>query len=202
MAEEDRHDTLEQATAEAPVAALDARDEVTRLERSLAEREGQLKRLAADFENHKRRTEQAQKDQVRFAAMQLLESLLPVVDNFDLALGSMKPGAAVEDLIKGVQMIHRQFQDVLDRAGVTPMDTLGKPFDPNFHEAMGQVETREHPDQSVLLEIRKGYTLHGKVLRHAWVQVAVNASEPQPVSTPAGDAQPRVNDDSKEEHNG
>jgi molecular chaperone GrpE len=202
LAEEETHETTEHGGSDTPVASLDARDEIVRLERQLSERDGQLKRLAADFDNHKRRTEQAQKDQVRFAAMQVLEALLPVVDNFELALGSMKPGAAVEDVLKGVQMIHRQFQEVLERSGVSAMEAVGKPFDPNLHEAMGQIDTTEMPDQTVLNEIRKGYVLHGKVLRHAWVQVAVNASDAVKIAMQAGEARPHVNDDSKEEQHG
>ncbi len=128
-------------------------------------------RLAADFENFRRRTSQELADQRQQAAARLLTNLLPVLDNFELALASAR-AVLPDNVVTGIDMIYRQFWGVLTQEGLQPIDAVGKPFDPAYHEAFEHVETEEHPDGTVISEVQKGYTLHGRVLRPALVRVA------------------------------
>lgn len=141
------------------------------LEARLLEVQGQLQRMAADFENFRRRSATEREELVRFAAQRVLENLLPVVDNFERALAHAQ-GADPATLLQGVTMIHRLFMDTLRQQGVEAMNPVGGPFDPRLHEAVGNIETTEHPDGTVLAVLQQGYTLGGKVIRHAMVQVA------------------------------
>ncbi|MBO9542414.1 nucleotide exchange factor GrpE [bacterium] len=162
MAEEE----LKEATV--PESAADEKDQ------RLAELEGQYKRLAADFENYRRRQTQEREELVKFAASRVFENLLPVVDNLERAIASSRKATDVQQVLTGVELIQRQMMDFLTKSGVVPMEAQGTPFDPNLHEAIAQIETSEAPDQSVLAEVLRGYYLNGKVLRHAMVQVANN----------------------------
>ena len=143
-------------------------------EQAYAELESQFKRLAADFENFRRRVTTEREELIKFAGSRVLESLLPVVDNFERALDAMGKATEVGQVHAGVEMIYRQLQDVLTKSGVSPMDAQGKPFDPNFHEAIAQTENPDLPDETVMAEVQKGYLYNGKVLRHAMVQVSRN----------------------------
>ncbi|MEB3237594.1 MAG: nucleotide exchange factor GrpE [Candidatus Sericytochromatia bacterium] len=147
------------------------------LEARLLEVQGQLQRMAADFENFRRRSMTEREELVRFAAQRVVENLLPVVDNFERAL-SHAQGADPSTLLQGVTMIHRLFMDTLRQQGVEAMSPVGQAFDPRLHEAVGSVDTADHPDGTVLNVLQQGYTLGGKVIRHAMVQVAANAAQP------------------------
>lgn len=169
--------------AASSVGQLDTNDELARKEKQIFDLEGQLKRLAADFENFRRRQAQEREELIKFAASRVFENLLPVVDNFERALLSSQKASDVQQVLTGVELIYRQMQDFLNKSGVAPMEAVGKPFDPNLHEAIAQMETTEAPDQTVLAEIQKGYYLSGKVLRHAMVQVASNPHGAAPTQT-------------------
>jgi molecular chaperone GrpE (heat shock protein) len=196
--------TAEPATATA--TPPDGRSELAEKDKRIADIEGQLKRLAADFENFRRRQATEREELVKFAASRVFENLMPVVDNFERALTSSKTATEVSGVLSGVEMIYRQLQDFLNKSGVAAMEPVGKPFDPNLHEAIAQLETDQAPDQTVLAEIQKGYFLNGKVLRHAMVQVANNphgsevASDSTPEDTPAEAATaPSAADSDKED---
>lgn len=174
----------QQATeAASSVGQLEQQDELARKEKQIFDLEGQLKRLAADFENFRRRQAQEREELIKFAASRVFENLLPVVDNFERALISSKKATDVQQVLTGVELIYRQMQDFLTKSGVAPMEAVGTPFDPNLHEAIAQLETTTAPDQTVLAEIQKGYYLSGKVLRHAMVQVASNPHGAAPTQT-------------------
>lgn len=177
----------EQPIPSMPATEPAAGEEFTRLkqshaalEQAKADLEAQHKRLAADFENFRRRAAAEREELVKFASFRVLENLLPVVDNFERALEHMGKATEVAQVRSGVEMIYRQLQDYLTKSGVSPMEAKGKPFDPNLHEAIHQQETTEVPDETVLAEVQKGYIFNGKVLRHAIVQVSRN-----PLGTPA-----------------
>lgn len=154
------------------------------LESRLLEVQGQLQRMAADFENFRRRSATEREELVRFAAQRVVENLLPVVDNFERAL-SHAQGADPSTLLQGVTMIHRLFMDTLRQQGVEAMSPVGQAFDPRLHEAVGSVETADHPDGTVLMVLQQGYTLGGKVIRHAMVQVAANSAQAAPSASAA-----------------
>lgn len=159
--------------------------EIEDLKRRLADKEaahadleGQMRRLAADFDNFRRRQSQERENLIKFAGERILERFLEVMDNFERALQAGQKATNAEDVLKGVDMIHRQLKDFLGKEGVMPMDAQGKAFDPNQHEAVVQTDVEDVQDQTVLEEYRKGYLLNGRVLRHAMVRIANNPSMP------------------------
>lgn len=127
-------------------------------------------RLQADYDNLRRRTRQEREDLLKFGAEQLINGLLPVLDNFERALASSGDGGP--KFVSGVEMIHRQLKDVLGNEGLTAIPAQGEQFDPNVHEAVMQVEDTGEPENTVVEELRKGYYLKGKVIRAAMVKVA------------------------------
>lgn len=131
----------------------------------------QYLRLAADFENYRRRTRQEIEEIRRTAAERLLRELLPLADNFELAIASVRSELS-EKVITGIDMIYRQFLNILSQEGVEPIAAVGKPFNPAYHEAFEEVVTDEWPEGTVASEVRRGYLLGGKVLRPALVRVA------------------------------
>ncbi len=128
-------------------------------------------RLAADFENFKKRTRQEQLDTVQYATASLAERLLPVVDDFQRIM-EHTPEGVDENWLKGVRLTLQKLEEVLAGVGVQPIEAVGKPFDPKLHEAIGSEESEEHPEDTVVAEIRRGYMLHDRVLRPALVKVS------------------------------
>jgi molecular chaperone GrpE len=142
-------------------------------EQQLQELQNQYLRLQADFENFKRRSRAEREDLIQFATSRLIQSLLPVADNLELALMASKDAQDAASVAKGVEMVARQFQSILEQEGLTAMQVVGQPFDPNYHEGVMQVEaTEEFPSGTVVEELRKGYLLKGKVVRPAMVKVS------------------------------
>lgn len=133
---------------------------------------GKLARMQADFENYKRRSARDREDIYKYASEGLLMQLLPVLDNFDRALASK--GEAPVRVIEGIEMIYRQFGELLEREGLNVVPALGEVFDPTRHEAVMQEEASGQPENTVTAELRKGYSLKGKVIRPAMVKVAKN----------------------------
>lgn len=133
-----------------------------------------LLRAYADFDNAKKRLAREKEEFLRFANEKLMRELLPILDNFDRALIHAEPG--LEDssasLKDGIVLMRKQFADFLNRHGVKRVETVGKKFDPNLHEAIGHVESAEHPDETVLDEVEAGYTLEGRLLRPAKVRIS------------------------------
>jgi molecular chaperone GrpE len=132
----------------------------------IAELTEDLKRNAADFENYRKRMERDRCASQKYASEDMIKKILPVVDNFDLALQNTSNH---EEMVKGVQMIHQQLMDILSKEGVNPIDCVGKQFDPYQHEALMQEECDK--DKVILQEFQKGYTCKEKVLRHSKVKV-------------------------------
>jgi len=131
-----------------------------------------LLRTQADFDNFRRRTQKEKEDQAKYASLKVIEQLLPVVDNFDRALSASKENKDYDALAKGIDMIFRQLEQVLTAEGLKPMEVVGQPFNPEFHQAIMQVESEEHEEGIVVEEIQKGYMLKDKVLRPAMVKVS------------------------------
>jgi len=131
-----------------------------------------LLRLQAEFENFKRRTARERAEVVKFANEGLLQSFLPVLDNLERARASAPADPVVLPLAEGIDMIVRLFRAELEKAGVTAVEALGKPFDPSIHQAVAQVETEDGEDNQVTDEIQRGYLLEGRILRPAMVRVS------------------------------
>jgi molecular chaperone GrpE len=155
----------------AQVTALKADRE--RLAADKAELNDRLLRRQADFDNFRKRAERDRSDFLQFAGMEFARELLPILDDLDRALNVETVDAKYA---KGVELIYTRMYETLKKMGLEPMDTVGKTFDPNLHQAVERVETDEADDQTILAEFQKGYTFKGKLLRPAMVKVAVRPS--------------------------
>lgn len=161
-------------TAEAEVETTeDLAKKIEELQAALDEKDNKLKRLQADFENFRRRTSKERVEIGDVVTQELLKSLLPIVDNFDRAMATeQQDGAAFQ---KGVEMIYTQLGETLKNAGLEYIETAGKKFDPNFHQAVMRVENPDLEDDTIAQELQKGYMAKGKVLRPSMVQVVSNS---------------------------
>ena len=176
---ENANDEVVEETVE-PIIDSVENDETNKLEADIAEQKrlveehiDRYKRLQADFENHRRRTRQEKEDLSVVVAQNVLLDLLPVVDNFERALSS----AATQDaatVLQGVEMIHRQFLQVLEKCGLATVEAVGQIFDPQKHEAVMRVEDENQVDGTIVEELQKGYTVRGKVIRPSMVKVVGN----------------------------
>jgi len=129
-------------------------------------------RALADLQNFRRRSDEAQKRQIQDANERLIKELLPVLDDFDLALDAARKTESYEQLIGGVSAVSRKFLATLNKQGVEPIPAVGEQFNAEVHEAVMLDEDSEEPDETVTAELRKGYTLHDRVLRPSLVKVA------------------------------
>lgn len=178
----------ENAVAAAPLAEAEYQEvlsnmtqQVEALQAQLEERNTQYMRIAADFENFRKRNQKEKEDLEQQVKRTTITELLPVVDNFERARSHLKPQTDAEMSIhKSYQSVYKQLVECLKRLGVSPMRPEGKEFDPNLHEAVMRQPTDEHPEGTVLEELVRGYFLGDRVLRHAMVKVA---AAPEPVIT-------------------
>ena len=131
-----------------------------------------LARLQAEFDNFRKRNLREQQDFRDYALTDSLKQLLPILDSLDRA--TKMEGLSTADFRSGIELIDRQFHDVLTRLGVEPIAAQGQPFDPNLHQAIQMVETGEVEDNHVIDELQRGYRLRDRVLRAAMVRVAQN----------------------------
>lgn len=140
-------------------------------EAKIAELEDRVKRQMAEFENYRKRTEKEKAAMFEMGAKSVVEKILPVVDNFERGLATVpeedKGGAFAE----GMNMIYKQMMTELEAVGVTPIEAVGKEFDPNFHNAVMQVESDEYEEGIVAQELLKGYMYRESVVRHSMVAV-------------------------------
>lgn len=161
------------AGAEAAEAADPAASELEEARKLADENYQRYLRTQADFDNFRRRARQEKEDFVKYASLKLIEQLLPVVDNFDRALASSKENKDFDALVKGIDMTFRQLDQVLVQEGLSPIEAVGQPFNPELHQAVMQVESEEHGEGVVVEELQKGYMLKDKVIRPAMVKVSV-----------------------------
>jgi molecular chaperone GrpE len=131
-----------------------------------------LLRLQADFENYRKRVRAEKEELIQYAIFNFVEKILPVIDNLERAC-AVEQGND-EGMVEGVKMILKQLLDVLESEGITPIESLGKPFDPNYHEAMLRDENSSYPANTVVEEFQKGYMMHERVLRPSMVKVAMD----------------------------
>lgn len=147
---------------------------VAELQQEIADLRDRSIRTLADFENYRRRSDREREDLRRYAAGDVLRDLLPVVDNLQRALAA---GGTVDDLKVGVELTLRQFTELLRQRGVAEVPALGEPFDPAVHEAVARVDDATVETPTVVDELQRGYTIHGKLLRPALVRVAMPAEK-------------------------
>jgi len=137
-----------------------------------------LLRITADFDNFKKRAARERQEAIKFANQSLIEKLILVLDNFDMALAAVNNSqtGSVDSLRAGIGLIYNQLKNLLTEAGLEEVDAAGKPFDPNLHEAVSQQETAEVPEGQVLQQLRKGYKLRERLIRPAGVVVSKKPS--------------------------
>lgn len=153
-------DTVAQITAE--------RD---RLAREKAEIQDLLQRRQAEFDNYRRRIERERSELLEFASMDTIKALLPVLDDFERAL---KVEGADKEYARGMELIYQRLFEALKKLGLEPISSEVPLFNPHIHHAVEMVETKDHPDQTILEEYQPGYYFKGRLLRPAMVKVAVN----------------------------
>lgn len=155
---------------------LAAETESLRLQ--VEERTSQCVRIAADFDNFRKRTEREKGEIELRVKRDVISQLLPVIDSFEMSRTQIKPQTDPEvNIHKSYQGVYKQLVDGLKKIGVSPMRTEGQPFDPNFHDAIMREPTNEHPEGTVIEELRRGYLLGDLVLRHAMVKVAATVED-------------------------
>ncbi len=171
--EADTTEGLQQAEAD-KAEASPGEDENGSLQNELEETKDRLLRLHAEFDNYRKRTQREKEEWYQYASMGLIEKLLPVVDNFERALDSLKnQSEEVQGMLAGIEMIYRQLMEILQKEGLEPISAAGEIFDPNLHEAMMQVAATEgQQDGQIVEELRKGYCFKNKVLRPTLAKVA------------------------------
>jgi molecular chaperone GrpE len=151
-------------------------EEVAKLRREIADLRDRTMRTLADFDNFRKRSERERQETRKYALLEPLREFLEVVDNLGLALAA---AGSADDLKRGVEMIHRQMQELLRRLGVKEIEALNQPFDPALHEAVQREEDPAVQKATVVGELRRGYMLHERLLRPTMVKVAV-PSETKP----------------------
>jgi len=169
-AEEAAAETAEAEEVNGANAAEDSR--IAELTKLAEENQQRYLRAQADFDNFRRRTAKEKEDLAQYASMKLISNLLPIVDNFERAIAASAENNNYESLAKGVDMIFRQLMQTLEQEGLSAMAAVGQPFNPEFHQAIMQVESEEHEEGVVVEEVQKGYMMKEKVLRPAMVKVS------------------------------
>jgi molecular chaperone GrpE len=172
------HDPHAEPAATGPLAPLE--DKIAELEAAAAEAKDRYLRLAADFDNYKRRSRQEQLGTIQHASSELISRLLPGLDDLHNALDH-KPEDVDEAWVKGVELSVRKLEEAFRAHGLEAIDAVGKPFDPQVHEAIGHEESAEHPEDTVVQVLRPGYRIRDRVVRPALVKVA------RPPALPAAD---------------
>ena len=148
------------------------REELEEAKSQIEDYYSRLQRLQADFENYKRRTRIENEEVLKYASFDLIRELLEVSDNLGRATESIKTTEGAEGLIEGIEMICKQFCEILNRNGVSAIKAVGEQFDPYIHEAIMNITSDDYPDNEVIEEFKKGYKLYEKVIRPSAVKVS------------------------------
>lgn len=166
--DERRHETADPAALK-QVAMLEGK--IAELEAAAAEAKDRHLRLAADFENFKKRARQEQIETIQHASAELISRLLPGLDDLHKALDH-RPKGIDESWLKGVELSVRKLEDAFGAHGLEAIKSVGARFDPKLHEAVGHEESSEHPEDTVVAELRRGYRIRDRVVRPALVKLA------------------------------
>ena len=161
-----------EGTEEAENGADDPVKRAEKLEADLAEKDAQMLRLRADFDNFRRRSVKEREELAAVVTQGILTDMLPLLDNFERAL--LAEGSDLDSFRAGVSMIYKQMQEALAKNGLEVIDTKDKKFDPNFHQAVMRVQDPEKEDDTIEQELQKGYMVKGRVIRPSMVQVVSN----------------------------
>lgn len=172
MEENDKYQSVA-ADQDLPQTVPPEQQEIEALKRERDDLFDRLLRKQAEFENVKKRMDREKSEFMQFASADLMKELLNALDSFDLAIRNAAADKGAANMLRGFELIHKQIQDTLARFGLKPLEAKGKKFDPNFHQAVATKPTNEVEENTVIEEMRKGYTLNGRLLRPAMVSVSV-----------------------------
>jgi len=176
MEENDKYEGVA-ADQEIPVVQQERnnlRQELENLKKEYDSVYDRLLRKQAEFENYRKRVDREKSEFIQFASSELMKELLNALDSFDLALRKASGDAGgSEHRLRGFELIYKQIQDTLARFGLKPIEAMGKTFDPNYHQAGSTKASNDVDENIVIEEMRKGYTLNGRLLRPAMVTVSV-----------------------------
>jgi len=166
---------IEQGVEEEEVEVIDS-DETSstvqnELEQKLEETTNRMLRLQADYDNFRRRTQKEKESAAKYRSQSLAESLIPALDNFERGMTIDAQSEETKSLLQGMEIVYRQLKEALANEGIEAVESVGQPFDPNFHQAVMQVETDDFESNVVVEEMQKGYMLKDRVIRVAMVKV-------------------------------
>ena len=159
-------ETRENEVKEAKDAKKDPKDA------QIEELQDRLKRQMAEFDNFRKRTEKEKAAMYEIGAKDIIEKILPVLDNFERGLAAVPEDEKGSSFAEGIEKIYKQFVKTLEDAGVESIEAVGKQFDPNLHNAVMHVEDEKYGENEIAMELQKGYKYRGSVVRHSMVQVA------------------------------
>ena len=179
---EEAADAVKEETAEAETQTEEAEDNASKggffkkkkdpRDEKIEELTDRVKRQMAEFENFRKRTEKEKSSMYEMGARDIIERILPVIDNFERGLAVIPEDKKEDPIAEGMEKIYKQIQKVFEEAGVKPIEAAGKEFDPNFHNAVMHVEDEELGENVVAEEFQKGYMYRDSVVRHSMVKVA------------------------------
>jgi len=176
---ETRENEIEKQAQASETAGDEIESDLAKLQKQLAESEStigtykdQLFRLAAEFENFRKRVEADRNEFIKYSNEKLIKDLLPVLDDFGRALATGGKNSDFESFYKGIELIYQKFARILEEKGLKPIESLGKEFDVMYHDVLMQIPSPGALPHTVLEEVERGYLLHGKVIKHAKVVIA------------------------------
>lgn len=179
---EEAADAVKEETAEAETQTEEAADNASKggffkkkkdpRDEKIEELTDRVKRQMAEFENFRKRTEKEKSSMYEMGARDIIERILPVIDNFERGLAVIPEDKKEDPIAEGMEKIYKQIQKVFEEAGVKPIEAAGKEFDPNFHNAVMHVEDENLGENIIAAELQKGYMYRDSVVRHSMVQVA------------------------------
>jgi len=172
QADESTDEKVEEKAEEVEVEVVEELSEEEKQKNKIADLEDKLTRKIAEFENYRKRTAREYQDMIKSANERTLGDILDVADNFDLAMSHKDENITLETFAEGIEKIHNQVNSIIEKYDVKPIEAIGKQFDPNFHQALMQVESDEFEEGVIAFEMNKGYTMGDKVIRHSKVGVA------------------------------
>ena len=169
---EELHRHLEEEGIEREKEIEGLKKKVEEKEKEVKEHHDRLLRVAADLDNYKKRMAREKEEWVKYANEDLIKSILPFVDNLERAVNHSEKTEDIQSLVEGIRLTVQQLLQTLNKFGVSPIESLGKPFDPTMHEAMLVVETDQHEPNQIVEEFQKGYLLNNRLLRAATVSIS------------------------------
>ncbi len=167
----------------------DLEQQVTELEAKNTETDTHLKRMAADFENYRRRTEKEREEFASNGALRAIEAILPALDDLDRAQQTLNPNMDAKAILDAFKLCANSFTRCLEQIGAKPLTVIGEPFDPRLHEPVQEIRTNEYPDSTVIHELRRGFMFKERVLRPALVNVTAALSEEEAAEQEAAKAE-------------